>query len=440
MSLQSEDLRQLEHMAPLVFAFLLRFLSWGQAVALAALAVFYALFVSSRLWRAAQRPDEAERGFSPGKVAYAVSILLLVLLFPEDEYIVAAVWANLSVGDAVSNLAGRRFGRTRLPWSGDKTWVGMAAAFVASALAGFVLLVWTGIPAAGARVWSLAAMYAAATSMVCSLVETLPLPTDDNISICASGGLFLGWLSKAEVPSLPDQYAFGTGFAICSSAALLAYVFRTVSLSGAVWGIVQGTVAYAALGFRGFILLATFFVLGSAFSKIGYGRKLARGVAQADGGRRAWRHVWGKGFAAFAAAVASIFLSRKEPALLAYTAALAGSLCDTTATELGQLYGGYPVLLQSLERVPRGTTGGVSLVGSALGTIAAGIIAVEALALGLLSPWGALSALAAAVLATHLESLLASRRGRMSTSGPMMNAFHTTVAMILALLLAGILA
>jgi len=67
MSLQSEDLRQLEHMAPLVFGVLLRFLSWDQALALAALAVIYALFVSSRLWRAAQRRDEAERGFSPAK-------------------------------------------------------------------------------------------------------------------------------------------------------------------------------------------------------------------------------------------------------------------------------------------------------------------------------------------------------------------------------------
>jgi uncharacterized protein (TIGR00297 family) len=439
MSLQSEDLRQLEHMAPLAFAFLLKFLTWEQAIALAALAVFYAIFVSSRLWRAARRPDEAERGFSPGKVAYAVSILALVLLFPEDEFIVAAVWANLSVGDAFSNLAGRRYGRTRLPWSSDKTWAGMAAAFIASALAGFALLVWTDIPGAGARLWPLAALYAAATSLVCSLVETFPLPIDDNISICASGGLFLGWLSSAAVPSPPDPYAFGAGFGICLSAALAAYLFRTVSPGGAIWGVVQGTVVYAALGLRGFVLLATFFVFGSAFSKIGYGSKMARGIAQADGGRRAWRHVWGKGFAAFAAAVASFFLSRKDPAILAYAAALAGSLCDTTATELGQLYGGDPVLLPSLKRVPRGTAGGVSLVGSALGIIAAGVISMEALALGLVTSGGALSALAAATVATHLESLLAARQGRIPASGPMMNAFHTTVAMILALLLGAIL-
>ncbi len=438
MSLQSEDLRQLEHMAPLVFAFLLKYLSWGEALALAALAVLYALFVSSRLWPAARRPGEAARGFSPGKVAYAVSILLLVLLFPEHEYIVAAVWANLSVGDAVSNLAGRRFGRRRLPWSDDKTWVGMASAFAASSLAGFVLLAWTGIPAVGAHVWSLAGLYAASTSLVCSLVETLPLPVDDNISICAAGGLFLGWLSNAMVPRTPDPRSYGAGLAICVSAALAAYLLRTVSLGGAIWGIVQGTVVYAALGWRGFVLLVTFFVFGSAFSKLGYGRKLARGIAQADGGRRAWKHVWGKGFAAFAAAVASIFLDRKEPAMLAYTAALAGSLCDTTATELGQLWGGDPVLIPSFERVPRGTAGGVSLVGSALGISAAGVIAAEALMLGLVNLWGALSALAAAALATHLESLLASRRMRVPTGGPMMNAFHTTVALILALLLAGI--
>jgi len=438
MSLQSEDLRQLEHMAPLVFAFLLKYLTWGQAIALAALAVLYALFVSSRLWQSARRPDEAKRGFSTGKVAYAVSILVLVLLFPEDEYLVAAVWANLSVGDAFSNLAGRRFGHTRLPWSPDKTWAGMGAAFVASAVAGFILLVWTGIPSAGVGVSRLAALYAVATSLVCSLVETLPLPIDDNISICASGGLFLGWLSRASIVRLDDPQRFVTGFAICLSAALAAYAFRTVSLGGAIWGIIQGTVVYGALGLRSFVLLATFFVLGSAFSKIGYQGKLKRGIAQPDGGRRAGRHVWGKGFAAFAAAAASIFLDRKEPAMLAYTAALAGSLCDTTSTELGKLCRGDAVLLPSLERVPHGTTGGVSLAGSALGLLAAIVIGVEALALGLVNPWGAVSAVFAAAVAAHLESWLASRHGRVQTGGPLMNAFHTTVAMILVLLLAGI--
>jgi uncharacterized protein (TIGR00297 family) len=438
MSLQSEDLRQLEHMAPLVFAFLLKYLTWGQALAFALLAVFYALFVSSRLWRSARRPDEAKLGFSTGKVAYAASIFFLVLLFPDDEYIVAAVWANLSIGDAISNLAGRRFGSTRLPWSPDKTWVGMAAAFFASSLAGFVLLVWTGIPSAGGGLWSLAALYAVATSLVCSAAETLPLPIDDNISICASGGLFLGWLSRASNAHLDDPHRFVTGFAICVSAALVAYSVRTVSLGGAIWGIVQGTIVYGALGLRGFALLATFFLLGSVFSKIGYERKLARGIAQPDGGRRAGKHVWGKGFAAFAAALASMFLERKEPAMLAYTAALAASLCDTTSTELGKLYGGNPVLLPSLERVPRGTAGGVSLAGSALGVLAAVVIGVEALALGVVNPWGAASAIVAAAVAAHLESWLASRRGSVQAGGPMMNAFHTTVAMILALLLAGI--
>ena len=435
MALESEDLRQLEHLAPIVFAFLLRYLTWGQALALALLAVCYALFLSRRLWPAAQRAGESGRSFSPGKVAYAVSVFLLVLVFPDDKYLVAAVWANLSVGDAVSNVVGRRLGRERLPWNRDKSWGGTLAAFLASALAGFILLVWTGLPEAGAAVWPRAFLYAVATSAVCSAVESLSLPVDDNYAITAVGGLFLAWLSRATIPDTVDLFKLGTGLALCLGAALAAYALKTVSAGGAFWGVVQGTVVYFAFGIRGFSLLAAFFLFGSAFSKMGYGRKRVAGIAQEDGGRRSTRHVWGKGLAALLAAGASIFLDPADAARLAFVAALAASLGDTTATELGQLHGGTTVLIPSFRRVARGTRGGVSAAGSGLGMLAAAGLVLLAFALGLTGAGDGVRAFMAAAVAIHVESLLASCSPGDRVGGPMMNAVHTTVAMMLALLL-----
>ncbi len=436
-SSRSEDLRQLEHLAPIGFAFLLRYLTWPQALACALLAVLYAAVVSTRLWPAARRPGEGERGFSPGKLAYAMSVFCLVLLFPGKDYIVVAVWANLSVGDAVSNIVGRRFGRARLPWNTDKSWAGTVSAFAASTPVALLLLVWTGFPAPADSFWARAWLYAVSTSLVCSLVESVPLPIDDNITVCAAGAPFLAWLSHASWPPPLDPRALAAGAALCISAALAAYFLKTVSVGGATSGVIQGTIVFYSFGLSGFTLLATFFLLGSAFSKMGYGRKHALGLAQADHGRRASLHVWGKGFAAFAAAVASLFLSEKRLASAAFVSALTASLYDTTATELGQLYGTRPVLIPSLRHVPRGTRGAISIEGSILGLLSAGVLAAEAAIMGFVTGREVLLTIVAATVAANLESYLASRYPECS-SGPLMNAFHTCVAMLLALLALGL--
>jgi uncharacterized protein (TIGR00297 family) len=407
-------------------------------MALAVAALGYGVFVSPRLLRKTRRPDEEVRVYSPGKAAYALSVLGLLVVFPGDMYIVGAVWANLSVGDAASNLIGRNFGKKRLPWNGEKTWLGTVAAFLLSALAGAILMRWIGLPAGthnpAATAWS----YSVSLSLVCSLVETLPLPVDDNFTICLAGGAFMGFVTQAAWPPHWSWPAAGIGFLISAGAALLARMLKTVSVGGALWGTLMGSVVYVALGATGFILLGTFFILGSLFSKIGYARKETAGIAQPNRGMRSGRHVWGKGLAALLAALAALFLADDSRIMLAFVAALATSLCDTTATELGQLYGKRAVLLTNLAPVPRGTAGAVSIEGSLLGLLAAIGIASMGYAFRFVTSWGVLWAVTAAVLATHLESYLVSSRRQSKVNGPLMNGFHTTLAMLLAVLLSRI--
>ncbi len=431
----SEDLRQLEHLAPIAFAFFLRFLSWPQAIGCGLIALLYGLFVSSRLWRITSRPGESKLWFSPGKVAYATGILGLLLVFRDANYIVGAVWANLSVGDAASNVIGRKFGRKRIIWNPDKTWLGTLAGFLLSVPAAWALIIWNGLPGDVTKPNGSAWLYAIAVSLACSLVETLPLPIDDNLTICIAGGATLAVITRATLSMRYDWTALGIGLAISTGAAVIAWLCKTVSPGGAMTGILFGSVVYLAFGGGGFVILGTFFVLGSLFSRIGYGRKRAEGLAQPDGGRRAGRHVWGKGVAPFLAATAALFLEDRHPAQLAFAAATASSLCDTTATELGQLWGTRPILLNTLKPAPRGTPGAVSLAGSFSGLLAALAIALEAFQFGLISAWGVAWVLVAAMIATHLEGFLAGRQAGVRVSGTLMNAFHTTVAMLLAVLL-----
>ena len=437
-SQHNENLRQLEHLAPIGFAFLLRFLTWEQALVFAFVAILYAAFVSPKLFRVTQRPEEQIKGYSPGKLAYAISVFLLLLFFREDKHLAAVVWANLSVGDAASNLIGRRFGRATLPWNSDKTWLGICGSVFFSSLAGFVLLLWTGFPSHSGN-WNArrGLLYSITTSIVCSIAETLKIPLDDNITICLAGGTFLQGLSLAKWPSSWAWDTWITGMLVSAGTGLAALALKTLTVSGLVCGVVMGSVVYSSFGVQGFLLLATFFVLGSLFSKIGYREKQLGGMAQPDLGRRSARHVLGKGFAPLAAGLASIFLDSKQIMNVGFTAAVATALYDTTSTELGQLLGKHTILLTSLQPVPRGTPGAVSLAGSIVGFLAAALIGFEAISFKLISPIGIVCVLLSASFSVHLESYLRARGGPDNGgSSQLLNGFHTTVSMILAMLLA----
>ena len=144
-------------------------------------------------------------------------------------------------------------------------------------------------------------LYSTTTAIVCSVVETLQIPLDDNLTICLAGGTFLRGLSLARWPSNWAWDEWITGLLVSAGTGLAALSLKTLTLSGLVCGVVMGSVVYSSFGAQGFLLLATFFVLGSLFSKIGYRRKQLEGTAQPDfgrssasfwGGTRYYSHRW----------------------------------------------------------------------------------------------------------------------------------------------------
>lgn len=187
-----ETRRQIEHALPLALAFLLPWLSLWQAVAFALAAVVYGLWGSPRLNRSGVRPEEAARGYSPGKLYYALSVLALILLFHDRMHVVAGAWAALALGDSASNLAGRAWGVRRLPWCENKTWIGTAAFFLITWPGMITLVFWT---AAGKGIFLPGNLYVAAAcglaALAAALVESLPLAVNDNLTVPASAAAVL---------------------------------------------------------------------------------------------------------------------------------------------------------------------------------------------------------------------------------------------------------
>ncbi len=187
-----ETKRQLEHILPLGFAFLLPYMSLTQAVLACVGAAVYGLFVSARVNRAGVRDNEKKRGWSVGKLCYAIVVLALVLLFRERIHIACGGWAVLALGDSLSNIAGRAWGRAKIPWSVKCTWVGSGFYVLASWIGTLSLIFWA-VSVTGYALPSFATVTVVclAASIVAAVVETLPLPIDDNITspLAAAGVL-----------------------------------------------------------------------------------------------------------------------------------------------------------------------------------------------------------------------------------------------------------
>jgi len=180
---------------------------------------------------------------------------------------------------------------------------------------------------------------------------------------------------------------------------------RALDRSGAVVGALLGTAVWGFLGWRGYLLLAAFVVLGSAATRLGFQAKAAAGLAQSGGGRRSARHALAN--AGVAVVCATFAATTPYPLLftLAFAAALATAAADTAGTEIGQLLGRRAFLLTTLRPAPPGTPGAVSVEGTAAGLLAAAIVASLGVAADLYGLTGGLVVVAAAVAGTVVESL-----------------------------------
>ena len=129
----------------------------------------------------------------------------------------------------------------------------------------------------------------------------------------------------------------------------------------------------------------TLLLLTSLATRLGRRTKDLRGLSEAHGGRNQAQVAANLGVAALAmfefsqsAMMHSGFvpITFRVPAVLFLPglAALAEAAADTVSSEVGQILGGEPRLLTSFARVPHGTDGAISPVGTLAGAAASAIV------------------------------------------------------------------
>ncbi len=200
---------------------------------------------------------------------------------------------------------------------------------------------------------------------------------------------------------------------------------------------VLGVILWGCLGLSGYLVVMAYFLLGSGVTRIGFAQKSAAGIAEKRSGQRGPENVWGSAATATLCALLTVILDpRWYPLIvLGYVASFSTKLSDTFASEIGKAYGKSTFLITTLQPVPRGTEGAVSLEGTLAGMVASVILAVLAWGLGMITPWGIAICAIAAFLATNLESVIgATLQARLTwLTNEWVNVINTTLGAAIAL-------
>lgn len=161
---------------------------------------------------------------------------------------------------------------------------------------------------------------------------------------------------------------------------------------GAMAALAVGLATVWGFGWRGVALLLAFFVSSSLLTAAARGGDSSHGE-----GRRNARQVVANGGVAALAALAGEWVW--------FAGALAAASADTWATEIGSHSPSMPRLITNGTRVPAGTDGGMTVLGTAGGVAGAGFIGAVSVLLGQRGG-GAIAIIAAGVLGMLVDSLL----------------------------------
>ncbi|XP_044507093.1 protein VTE6, chloroplastic-like isoform X2 [Mangifera indica] len=183
-----------------------------------------------------------------------------------------------------------------------------------------------------------------------------------------------------------------------------------LSLSGIAAAFLLGTLTWRAFGPSGFFLVAAYFVIGTAATKVKMAQKEAQGVAEKRKGRRGPGSVIGSSTAGCVCAFLSIYGVGGKAFYRLWQLGFVSSFCtklsDTVSSEIGKAYGKTTYLVTTFKVVPRGTEGAVSVEGTVAGILASIILASVGCYMGQINAPEAVICVIASQIANLGESII----------------------------------
>ncbi len=151
---------------------------------------------------------------------------------------------------------------------------------------------------------------------------------------------------------------------------LITYWRKALDLFGSIFMIIMGIVIIFTAGANWLILIFLFLILGLVSTKYKHQYKKDIGVYE---GTRTLKNVISNGIVPFIMAAFGNYGG--------FIGSIATATADTLASEIGVT--AQPRLITTFKKVPPGTDGGISVLGTVAGIIGAGIIGIAAYLLGI---------------------------------------------------------
>lgn len=216
-----------------------------------------------------------------------------------------------------------------------------------------------------------------------------------------------------------------------------------LSVSGIAAAFLLGTLTWRAFGPSGFLLVAMYFLIGTAATKLKMAQKEAQGVAEKRKGRRGPGSVIGSSAAGCVCAFLSISGLGGEAFRrlwqLGFVASFCTKLSDTVSSEIGKAYGKTTYLVTTFKVVKRGTEGAVSVEGTIAGLFASILLASLGCLMGEITPPEAVICVVASQIANLGESLIGAalqdKEGFRWLNNDAVNVINISMGSIIAVLI-----
>ena len=192
---------------------------------------------------------------------------------------------------------------------------------------------------------------------------------------------------------------------IALSFGYFAYRLRVADVSGLFSGSLVGIILIVFADVRWFLVMLVFLVIGSASTRYRYDVKAAAGIAESHGGVRGYVNVFANGLVGVSAAVLYGLSGGSPLALALFLGSVATAAADTMGGEIG-MTSHDPVLITTFKPVPKGTNGGITLLGEAASLCASAVIALSAFLLRIGTPRMLLFVTLAGFAGSNVDSLV----------------------------------
>ncbi len=210
----------------------------------------------------------------------------------------------------------------------------------------------------------------------------------------------------------------------------ITYYRKSLDLFGSAVMIIMGIVIIFSAGVNWLLLIVLFLVMSLLATK--YSKKYKRSLGQFEG-RRTSKNVISNGVVAcFMAAFGGYYL----PFVGGFIGAIATATADTLGSEIGVL-DPHPRLITTFQSVDPGTNGAVSVLGTVVGIVGAGVIGIVAFLLGIVpSP---LSAIAVSIISGFIGCFTDSILGALFENRGMITNEHVNLMATIVGAIVGIL-